>query len=266
MSVTFKTARRPGLREQIYLNRRNMKVICAGLSKTGTKSIAKALQILGFSVFDFKEHITIHHDEWASIYRRGKQPDFLSMYQDVDAVTDLPAAVWYEEIYQAFPDAKVILSVRDSEEVWVQSWANQTALFLNAGFLRTIIMSYILPYIIGIDVPLFEEIGVAAYGTLRPKSTVLYKKKYREHNERVQAVIPKEKLLVFNVKQGWKPLCEFLGCEKPDQEFPRENVTGSKGSVGNEGTSIINNARNKLFVIFAVFGILASVFYLTYSF
>jgi hypothetical protein len=47
---------------------------------------------------------------------------------------------------------------------------------------------------------------------------------YREHNERVRAVIPRDKLLVFNVKQGWEPLCEFLGVEVPDVPFPRANV------------------------------------------
>jgi len=64
----------------------------------------------------------------------------------------------------------------------------------------------------------------AAFGSLHSESTVLFKKKYREHNERVQAVVPKKKLLVFNVKQGWKPLCDFLGCEIPGQEFPWLNT------------------------------------------
>ena len=243
-----------------------MKVICAGLSKTGTSSIAKALQVLGFSVFDFIEHVTIHRDEWVSIYRHGKIPDFLSMYKDVDAVTDLPAAIWYEEIHQSFPDAKVILSVRDTEEVWLTSWINQIAVFRNAGFLRKMYMRYIVPYTHGFDVLLQEEIDVSAYGTLRPEFTVLHKKKYREHNERVQAVIPKEKLLIFNVKQGWKPLCEFLGCEIPDEEFPRANVSGTEGSVTNQGLSVIKEARNKLFVILAVFAFLASILYLMFSF
>ncbi|XP_078361789.1 uncharacterized protein LOC144646136 [Oculina patagonica] len=238
-----------------------MKVICAGLSKTGTTSIAKALRILGYEVYDFMEHITIHHDEWSSIYRLGKQPDFLSMYKDVDAVTDLPTAVWYEEIYQAFPDAKVILSVRDSEEVWVESRAKMRAALYHAGFLKKMVFYHIIPYTKGLDPSLADEMAMSAYGPLRPESTVLHKKKYREHNERVQAVIPKEKLLVFNVKQGWKPLCEFLGCEIPDQEFPRANVAGAKDSTVNRFTSIINDVRNKFFIIFAVFAFLASALY-----
>ena len=91
-----------------------MKIICAGLSKT---SIAKALEILGFKVYDWKEHVTIHVDEWLDLYLKGKTPDFASMYKDVDAVTDIPANIWHEEILQAFPDTKVILNVRDSEDV-----------------------------------------------------------------------------------------------------------------------------------------------------
>lgn len=241
---------------------KNMKVICAGLSKTGTKSIAKALQVLGFSVFDFFEHIIVHHDEWVAIYRQGKTPDFLSMYKDVDAITDLPAAFWYDEIHQTFPDAKVILSVRDNEDVWVESWvAGQLALLRRGGFFQRMIWRYIIPFTQGFDVPFFDDIDMAAYGTLRPESTVLYKKKYREHNERVQAVIPKEKLLIFNVKQGWKPLCEFLGCEIPDQEFPRRNVKGEGAKLV---SSMVNDAMRKLFVIFAVVVFLISAFCVIY--
>ena len=74
---------------------------------------------------------------------------------------------------------------------------------------------------------------MAAFGSMNPKSTVIAMKRYREHNERVQAVIPKEKLLIYNVKKGWKPLCRFLGCNVPDQEFPSVNVGLSlvKGAV-----------------------------------
>ena len=102
-----------------------MKVICAGLGKTGTTSLASALRVLGYKVYDFPEHFEEHTDEWLAIYRGEKTPDFVSMYDGVDGVTDLPAAFWYEEILEAFPDAKVILTVRDNDEVWVQSLVKQ---------------------------------------------------------------------------------------------------------------------------------------------
>ena len=199
-----------------------MKIICAGLPKTGTTSMAKALEILGFKVYDWKEHVTIHVDEWLDIYLKGKTPDFASMYKDVDAVTDHPAGFWYEEILQAFPDAMVILNVRVSEDVWLKSKVreNDVDMYLNAGFLVRWLMrnwSYRKYY------ALLDCMNVAAVGSLQTESTVLFRKKYREHNERVQTVIPKERLLVYNVKQGWEPLCMFLGCEVPQESFPWVN-------------------------------------------
>ena len=207
-----------------------MKIICAGLNKTGTKSLAKALRILGFTVFDLDEHEHFHVDQWYNIYFEGKSPDFASMYKDVDAVTDLPPAFWFQEIYEAFPDAKVILSLRHDEEVWVQSWVKQNEIIQTlGGFLNRVVVKWPLTIVQRIRgkqtvFELFNSILNAAYGSVNSKSTVLFKKKYREHNERVHAIIPKEKLLIYNVKQGWKPLCEFLGCDVPELEFPVENV------------------------------------------
>ena len=205
-----------------------MKVVCAGLSKTGTKSIAKALRILGYTVYDYLEHRDIHGKEWFEIYCQGKPPDFVSMYQGVDAVIGLPASFWYEEVFNAFPDAKVILSVRNgSDDDWAESWSRQNEIMRNPGFLKKVAVRWLSSANHRKGWQFFDVVTVGTYGSMDSKSTVLFKKKYREHNERVQAVIPKEKLLVYNVKQGWKPLCEFLGEDEPDQEFPRENVGGS---------------------------------------
>lgn len=204
-----------------------MKLICAGLPKTGTTSMANALRILGYKVYDFPEHFDLHVDEWFAMYRGEKTPDFVAMYEGVDAVTDLPPAFWYEELLQAFPDARVILTVRDSDEVWMQSLVNnrrqlqgQIRLFMLAS-LATLLSAKVrkVRNLVRMEV-------VAAYGAANATAS-LYKKKYKEHNERVQAVIPKEKLFVFNVKQGWDPLCEFLGVDVPSQEFPRANVASS---------------------------------------
>ena len=102
-----------------------MKVICAGLGKTGTTSLAEALRILGFTVYDYPEHELHHGDEWLDILYGGKQTDFASMYKDVDAVADLPPAFWYQEIYEAFPNAKVVLTIRDNEDVFARSLARE---------------------------------------------------------------------------------------------------------------------------------------------
>ena len=97
------------------------------------------------------------------------------------------------------------------------------------------------------------------YGSLNSKSTVLFKKKYREQNERVQAVIPKEKLLIYNVKQGEEPLCEFLRCDVPEVEFPRENFalsfTHRKIAIWRQ------MAINRILAIVTVLVFLVKVFY-----
>ena len=93
-------------------------------------------------------------------------------------------------------------------------------MYLNAGFLVRWLMrnwSHRKYY------ALLDCTNVAAVGSLQTESTVLFRKKYREYNERVQTVIPKERLLVYNVKQGWEPLCMFLGCEVPQESFPWAN-------------------------------------------
>ena len=230
-----------------------MKVICAGLGKTGTTSLAQALRILGYNVYDFNEHIKFHLLEWLDSFETDRHPDFKEIYEGVDAVTDVPPAFWFEEISAAFPEAQVILTVRDSEDVWLKSWK---------GHLRLTSQLPLYVKILFIIAPWWRKLKHfrdtlrrAIYGSTNPEATALFKVKYRQHNERVQAVIPAEKLLVFNVKQGWKPLCEFLGCDAPSVPFPRANVAHS------DSKSMISRLRRTeaRFVILFVAVLLAAV-------
>ena len=100
------------------------------------------------------------------------------------------------------------------------------------------------------------------YGSFNSKSTSLFKKKYREHNERVQAVIPKERLLIYNVKQGWKPLCKFLECDVPEEAFPRENVALS--TTHQAISAELEKVKRKLFIVLAICALLACLFYLVF--
>ena len=101
-----------------------MKVVCAGLGKTRTKSITKALRHLGFKVFDWEDQTFdfLHH--WVDVIQNGIKPDVKRVYQNADTVVDMPGAFFYEEILEAFPDCKVILSERE-EDSWVKSHVNQ---------------------------------------------------------------------------------------------------------------------------------------------
>lgn len=85
-----------------------MKVIVAGYPKTGTKSLNAALTKLGYKVYDSPENAYLLEKEWTKIMSEGwTTGDFRRMYENVDAVTDIPAAYFWEEIHKAFPEAKV---------------------------------------------------------------------------------------------------------------------------------------------------------------
>jgi len=89
-----------------------MKVIFAGYSKTGTKTMAEALTVLGYNVYDSLENGHYLYREWNKVFWEGATPDdFRRMYEGVDAVTDLPCFLFWEQLHEAFPDAKVWIFV-----------------------------------------------------------------------------------------------------------------------------------------------------------
>lgn len=85
-----------------------MKVIVAGLGKTGTKSMTAALKLLGYEVYDWMENFYFVGDDWKRQIHHGfRVEEMRRMYENVDAVTDDPCDYYWEEIFTAFPDAKV---------------------------------------------------------------------------------------------------------------------------------------------------------------
>jgi len=196
-----------------------MKIICAGYAKTGTKSIAKALRYLGFTVFDWEEQMFDFRDHWFDVFQNGAKPDVKRVYQNADVCIDMPGNFFYEEILEAFPDCKVILSVRE-EDSWIESLVRH----LNFYFaMRSSIVSMLSPTARKMQYVLHSFLN-ATIGSCNPKSTFVIRKRYRIHNHRVKSIVPADKLLVYNVKEGWKPLCDFLEFEVPTVAFPHENI------------------------------------------
>ena len=195
-----------------------MKVICAGFMKTGTKSITKALQHLGFTVFDWEEQTFDFLDHWVDVFQNGVKPDVKRVYQNADVCVDLPGYFFFEEILEAFPDCKVILSVRE-EDSWIESLVRQ----LDSLYALRSKISMLSPTARKMEY-FFDSFLNAAIGSFNTKSTYVIRKRYRIHNHRVKSIVPADKLLVYNVKEGWKPLCDFLECEVPAIAFPHENI------------------------------------------
>ena len=243
-----------------------MKIICAGVGKTGTKSIAKALRHLGFTVFDWEEQTFDFQDHWVDVFQNGAQLDVKRVYQHADAIVDAPGNFFWEEILEAYPDSKVILSERE-EDSWLKSAVNQLQVIeavISRRFLCVLSPTS--------RKRLFVTYSVinALVGSANPKSGFILRKRYREHNHRVKSLVPPEKLLVYNVKQGWKPLCDFLGCEVPTVAFPHENIKGEIAeaplSETRSGRQIIWEIQRALIVILSVIVVIVGSIFVFFSY
>ena len=235
-----------------------MKIICAGMNKTGTKSVTKALRHLGYTVFDWEEQVFDFIDHWVDVFQNGAEPDVRRVYQNADAVVDFPGHFFWEEILEAFPDCKVILSERE-EDSWIKSVVNQFETVESAKSRKLLMLSptgrKLFSILYGYRAALFGFCNST-------KSTCVFRKRYRIHNHRVKSMVPPEKLLVYNVQQGWKPLCDFLGCDIPTVAFPRENIKGEIAKVPLTRTRIGRQIKREihrfLFVVISVVFVLVS--------
>ena len=210
-----------------------MKVICAGWGRTGTRSLKYALEnLLGEPSYHMqnillnKRHAKLWHN---SIFENNEQFDWEEIYSGYGACLDFPSCNYYKNLMKEYPEAKVILTVRDSKS-WVKSWN-----VLNNQILKSFTFSFMakLP---GTSFKLQKDIhnkmilGVsgAFKGARTDKDRM---KMFEEWNESVKKYVPKERLLVYQVKEGWSPLCDFLNIPVPDIPFPYKNKTKNMGHM-----------------------------------
>ena len=223
-----------------------MKFICACYSKTGTKTLALALRQLGFTCDDLAEHMD-KYQYWNRIYVSdpndpiAQTPEiFKEMYADVDACTDTPSYLFWEQILEAFPDAKVILIERD-EDKWADSLQKHFEkerkdnkggwfyLYFPRQLMQLLSHQVWLGQAQLRDLMWGQVVGhLSPYGPNRC-NMMMARKRYREHNAYVKLKCPKEKLLVYNFKDGYEPLAKFCGVTEniPTGPLPRENVGGT---------------------------------------
>jgi hypothetical protein len=193
-----------------------LKVINAGLGRTGTTSLKAALDRLGFGPGYHMFDIISNEDrlaQWEKIVCEGEPADWPAIYDGYTAAIDGPSAIYYQQLITAFPDAKVILTVRDAER-WYESTANTLYQFaVNSGPTR-----------------LYRVVSTMIWdglfdGRFADKAHAI--EIYRQHNEEVIARVPGDNLLVYNVTEGWAPLCGFLDVPVPAGPFPRLNDSES---------------------------------------
>lgn len=214
-----------------------MKVLCLGLSRTGTSSLRQALLDLGISdVYHFTSIVSENPADaeiWvraleAKLYHRSpefKKEDWDALLGHCMAVSDHPCLTFTDELLETYPDAKVILTVRDTVDIWYESVIDTIWKFVelrisrDASWGRKLWRCFLDKGPFDRMADLFHLNPEGMYWEFPTRGKAFY----LEHNEKIRGKVPKERLLEFNVKEGWEPLCEFLGFEEPEWEFPRVN-------------------------------------------
>jgi hypothetical protein len=197
-----------------------LKVIGAGFGRTGTASLQAGLEVLGFGPCYHMREVFTHLDDipvWEAA-TRGENVDFAAFFANWTATVDWPGCTFYRELMAVYPDAKVLLNVRDPD-----TWY--------ASCLATIFGPWIDPSLIPVAPPwagMAKQLVWERTFQKRGDDRTFTIDVFNRHNEEVKATVPAEKLLVYDVKQGWEPLCQFLNVPVPrETPFPHLNDTAS---------------------------------------
>ncbi len=200
----------------------SLKVVGAGFGRTGTLSLKIALERIGFGPCYHMMEVFPRPDHVARWHRLAfeQSMDWDEIFRGFHATVDWPAARWWREIATHFPDAKVLLSVRDPE-AWYKSVTD------------TIYQPMKSPAPDGVPELVRLQSEMARKAILSETFDNRFEDKahaievFQKHNQAVRDAIDPARLLVFDVREGWGPLCAFLEVPVPDEPFPRLNDTAT---------------------------------------
>ncbi len=214
-----------------------LEVIGAGFGRTGTHSLGLALEQLGFGPC-YNMHAISKNQEHRELWKNaldGKRIDWDHMFRSYKSTVEWPGVTFFDEIIPQYPDARVILTLRDPKS-WYESAQNTIfeALELSAHNpdpgkreSQSLTRRLILDHTFG--------------GRYSEKEYVL--EVYRKHIQHVVEMVPRERLLQFDVRDGWKPLCDFLQKAIPVEPFPRVNERSEFINSAPEWVKKIREAR-----------------------
>lgn len=192
-----------------------LKVVGAGFGRTGTRSLKDALEILGFAPCHHMVEVFTHPEQvpfWDRV-ATGQPFDWEELFKDYQSSCDWPSCTFYKELADTYPQSKVILTLRDPK-----SWYKSVSNTIMPAMKKPDGTSPALPGVFGPKL-----IGERTFNFDFSEANMIAT--YERHNEEVKRTIPKDRLLVFEAKDGWEPLCKFLGVPVPEKPYPLMNTT-----------------------------------------
>lgn len=195
-----------------------IKVIGAGVGRTGTYSLKLAINQLGFGPCHHMEEVLhnmpVQVPLWVAAVKG--RPDWEAIFKGYESAVDWPTAGFFRELSGAYPSAKFVLTLR-SPESWADSFSETIYKLLAGRDKAPKEMQDWLEMAVGVINKTGFPSGLDVAGLT---------KAFVAHNDAVKAAIPADKLLVYQVKDGWGPLCAFLRVPVPADPFPRTNDRG----------------------------------------
>jgi len=281
------TSQLPILTKKLSNTNNKIFIIGAGAPSTGTASLKTALEKLKYGPCYNCNEVLLedHSDYWIKIieqeinenheqinHKHINPKEILSViYSKYNSTIDFPGAYYWEDILSSFPNSKVILTIKDPEE-WYKS-ITESVLYKNIyqqepfgirfyslfyshrrrwdNFLKLLYGNFFRKNMNGLNdlINLNEyNLSISSFvnsNLLSKEDTI---KVYNDHNQNVIDKCPKEKLLVFNVQDGWEPLCMFLEIKEiPNEEFPIINENNDNKEIDEE-MSNVNSTGYLLFI------------------
>lgn len=207
----------------------SIKIIGAGLPRTGTNTLKESLERLGYKKTYHMKELLVHPEDlryWMQL-KNTSTTQWDELYKGFQATVDFPGYPWYKEHMKRYPDAKVILTVRPFEQwytsVYSTIWqAGPQTLPQKLAMMSKLLFNPRLRSVIKcVKFAKSMIFGVHLQGKFQDKAFA--EKVFYKHIEDVKAYVPAHKLLIYDVSEGWGPLCEFLNVPQPVEPLPHLN-------------------------------------------
>jgi len=204
-----------------------MRLIGAGLPRTGTLTQKLALEQLGLGPCYHWVNVIADLDQVA-LWDRALDGEAIwdEVFAGQHSTVDWPGGYFYRQLIDVYPEAKVLLSVRDPE-AWERSFRETIQTMSHGDSLMPLLArarAEIDPrwqrYLQLVDRMFWGPQGTFAAGHERPEQLI---EQMLRHTDQVKRTVPAERLLVWEVTDGWQPLCEFLEVDVPDEPLPHAN-------------------------------------------